>query len=113
MDVGVLHKTKLTDGIYTKLLASYKVVATSAPSQHHGRVALLYCYSHTFAVKAISHFGANAIACQLEKWGRRWYIVGSYLAPGDNTTIRDVEAAMAERLRGARVDFLGDFNLEL
>ena len=32
MDVGVFQKTKLTDGIYTRGLASYRVVATLAMS---------------------------------------------------------------------------------
>ena len=42
---------------------------------------------------------------------RRWYIVGCYLAPGDGTTIRDVETAMTEKPRGAELIVAGDLNV--
>ena len=32
MDLGILQETKLTDGIYTRGLAGYSVIATDAPS---------------------------------------------------------------------------------
>ena len=41
------------------------------------------------------------------------YIVGCYLAPFDNTTIRYMEAAMVEWPRGAELVFAGDLNVEL
>ena len=39
--------------------------------------------------------------------------MGCYLAPGDGTIIRDVEAAMAEKPRGAKFIDVGDLNVEL
>ena len=63
--------------------------------------------------KAIRQFGANVIACQMATGERRWYIVGFYLAPGNNTTIRYVEAAMAERPRGVELIVAGDFSVDL
>ena len=42
MDLGILQETKLTDGIYTRRSAGYSVIATDAPSRHHGGVTLFY-----------------------------------------------------------------------
>ena len=65
MDARVFQETKVTDGIYTRVLARYRVVATSAPSRHRGSIALLYWDSPNFTVDAIRQFGANIIVCQL------------------------------------------------
>ena len=64
-------------------------------------------------MKEIRHFGANVIACQLDKGERRWYIVGCYLAPGYGVTTRYVEATMKERLRGEDLIITRDFNVDL
>ena len=98
VDVGVFQDTKLTEEIYTRLLSGYRVVATPAPSQHQGGVTIFYQESPVFAVEVIRQFGANVMACHMVMGERRWYIVGCYLAPGDRTTIRYVEAAMADHL---------------
>ena len=45
--------------------------------------------------------------------GRRWFIIGCYLAPGDGETIRDVEADMSERLMGTELVVPGDLNVNL
>ena len=50
---------------------------------------------------------------QMATGKRRWYIVGCYLVPGDGTTIKDIEAAMAEYPRGADLIVAGDLNVEL
>ena len=113
MDAGVFQDTKLTDGIYTRRSAGYKVVAMPAPIQHQGNVALFYRDSPAFAVEAIHHFGVNIIACQLVTGERRWYIVGCYMAPGDRETIRDVEVAMAERPMGTELIVAGNLNVDL
>ena len=111
--VGVFQETKLTEELYTRLSAGYRAVATPAPSRHQGGVAIFYQDSPVFAVEAIRQFGANVIACQLAMGGRRWYIVGCYLAPGDRTTIIDVESEMVEKPRGAEFIVEGDLNVNL
>ena len=50
MDLGILQETKLTDGIYTGGSAGYSIVATDAPSQHHGGVAIFHRPALHFAV---------------------------------------------------------------
>ena len=42
MDLGILQETKLTDGIYTRGSAGYRVITTDVPSQQRGGVALFY-----------------------------------------------------------------------
>ena len=69
--------------------------------------------SPAFAVKAKRQFNANTIACNLTIGYRRWYIVGCYLAPFDNTRIWYVEAAMVEWPRGADLIFAGYLNVDL
>ena len=90
VDVGVFQEIKLTEGIYTRFSARYKVVATLAPRQHQGSVAIFYQDSPVFAVEVIHQIGTNVIACQMETGEKHWYIVGCYLTPGDGTTIRYV-----------------------
>ena len=51
MDLGVLQETKCTDGVYTRAAAGYRVVATDAPSRHHGGIALFYKEGAEFAVE--------------------------------------------------------------
>ena len=63
--------------------------------------------------KAIRQFGKSVIVWQLVTGERRWYIVRCYLAPGDGTTFRDVEAAIAERQRGAELIVAGEFSMGL
>ena len=96
-----------------RISAGYKIIATLVPSQHRGGVALLYQGFPAFPVEAIRQFSTNVIVCQMTTGERRWYIVGCYLVPGDNTTIWDVEAAMAERPRAEELIVAGDFNVDL
>ena len=53
MDLGILQETKITNGVYTRGSAGYKVIATDVPSRHRGGVALFYCLTPRFAVEAV------------------------------------------------------------
>ena len=90
MDLCILQETKLTDGIYTRGLDGYSVVATDAPSRHRGGVAIFYRSEPHFAVEAVEKFGPNVIGFQLGTGARRWYIVGVYLAPDENLKMERV-----------------------
>ena len=113
MDLGILQETKLTDGIYTRRSAGYSVVATDAPSQHHGGVAIFYRPAPHFAVEAVRKFGPNVIGFQLATGARRWYIVGCYLAPDDTSKIERVVEALRSRPRGAELLVARDLNVNL
>ena len=65
MDLGILQETKITDGIYTRGSASYSVIATDAPIQHHGGDAIFYCSKPHFVVEAVEKFGPNVIGFHL------------------------------------------------
>ena len=71
MDLGLLQETKLTDGIYTRGSVGYSVVATDAPSQHRGGVAIFYRSEPHFAVEAVDKFRPNVIDFQLATGARR------------------------------------------
>ena len=86
-DLGILQKTKLTDGIYTRGSAGYSVIATDAPSRHLGGVALFYRLEPHFVVEAVEKFGPNVLGFQLATGAWRWYIVGVYIASEDTTTM--------------------------
>ena len=72
MDLGILHETNITDGIYTRGSAGYSVVATDAPSRHRGGAAIFYRPALHFAVEAVRKFGSNVIGFQLATGARRW-----------------------------------------
>ena len=69
-DLGILQETKLTDEIYTRGSAGYSVVATDAPIQHHGDVAIFYRSAPNFAVEAVQKFGPNVIEFKLATGAR-------------------------------------------
>ena len=72
IDLGVFQETKCTDGIYTRLSARYRVVATDAPSRHRGGVALFYRPSSLFTVEAVREYGPNVISFEVATGGRQW-----------------------------------------
>ena len=113
MDMGIFQETKVTDGIYTRGSAGYSVVATDAPIRHCGGVAVFHRPATHFAVKAVQQFGPNVVGFHLVMGGRRWYIVGCYLAPNDTLIIESVGAALKGRPRGAELLVTGDFNVKL
>ena len=65
MDLGIFQETKLTDGMYTRGSAGYSVVATDAPIQHRGGVAISHRPAPHFAVEAVQQFRHNVIGFQL------------------------------------------------
>ena len=65
MDLGIFQETKVTYGIYTCGSAGYSVVATDAPSQHRGRVAVFYRPAPHFAVEDVQQFRPNIFSFQM------------------------------------------------
>ena len=75
MNLGIFQETKCTDVIYTRESAGYRVVATDAPSQNRGGVALFYRPSPLFAVEAVREYGSNVMSFEVATGARRWYII--------------------------------------
>ena len=113
MDLGIFQETKFSDGIYTCKLDGYSLIATDAPSQHCGGVAVFYRLSPHFLVETVRQFGPNVVGFHLATGARRWYIIGCYLAPDNTSTIESVVAALKERPRGAVLLVEGDLNTTL
>ena len=113
IDLGILQETKLTDGIYTRGSAGYSVIATDAPSQHRGGVALFYRSKPHFVVEAVERFGPNVLGFQVATGERRWYIVGAYVSPEDEEAMETVVAAIGMKPQGAELMVAGDFNADI
>ena len=113
MDLGVMQETNITDGIYTRTSAGYRVVATDAPSRHRGGIALFYREGAGFAVEELRPYGPNIISFEVVTGRRRWYIIGCYLAPDDARTIDQVVTAMGDQPRGTALVVAGDLNTDL
>ena len=62
LELGVLHKIQLTDGVYTRRLSGYSAVTMDAPIQHCGGVAVFYCVAPRFSVKALQQFRPNVVS---------------------------------------------------
>ena len=50
MDLGIFQETKLTGGVYNRGSDGYSVIATDAPIQQRGGVAMFYRPSPRYAV---------------------------------------------------------------
>ena len=87
LDMGILQETKITDGVYTRASARYRVVATDAPSRHRGGIAMFYREGAGFAVEEVRQYGPNVLSFEVVSGRRRWYIIGCYFASDDAQTI--------------------------
>ena len=103
----------MTDGIYTRGLAGYSIVATDAPSRHRGGVAVFYRPAPHFMVEGVHKFGPNTVGFQMATGARWWYIVGCHLAPDNTSTIERVVKALKERPKGSELLVEVDFNANL
>ena len=83
LDMGILQETKLTNGVYTRASARYRVVATDAPSRHSGGITMFYRVGAGFAVEEVRPYGPNVLSFEVVSGRRRWYITGCYLAPDE------------------------------
>ena len=113
MDLGVMQETNITNGIYTRASAGYRVVATDAPSRHRGGIVLFYREGAGFAVEEVRPYGPNVISFEVVTGRRRWYIIGCYFVPDDARTIERVVTAMSDQPRGTVLIVAGDLNTDL
>ena len=74
---------------------------------------LLYRPSALFAVEEVREYGPNLISFEVETGGRRWYIIGCYLAPDDARKIERVVTALGDQPRGTALVVAGDLNTNL
>ena len=113
MDLGILQETKITNGVYTRGSAGYKVIATDAPSRHRGGVALFYRLTPHFVVEAVERCGPNVMVSQVATGARRWHIVRAYIALEDKVTMETVINAIGHKPPGAELMLARDFNVDI
>ena len=94
MYLGILQDTNITGGVYTQESAGFFVVDLDAPSRHYGGVALFYKELLRFVVEKNLRNGPNVFIFHLETGGRRWYMIGFYLAPHEASTMDRIFAAI-------------------
>ena len=87
MYLRIFQGKKVTDSIYTRGSDGYSVVATDAPSQHRGGVAVFHRPAPYFAVEAVHKVGPNIVGFQISTGERRWYFVVYYLTQDNTLTI--------------------------
>ena len=76
MNLGIFQETKVADRIYNHRPSGYSVIATDAPSQYRGGVAVFYQPAPHFAVEAVRQFGSNVVRFYLATREQRWHIGG-------------------------------------
>ena len=64
-------------------------------------------------MEAVREYGPNVLSFEVETGGRRWYIIGCYLAPDDARTIERVVTALGDQPRGTAFLVAGDLNTYL
>ncbi|EJK60561.1 hypothetical protein THAOC_19061 [Thalassiosira oceanica] len=114
--VAVLQETKITTDAYTKFSSGYRVQASKATSVHQGGVALCFRDDHPdFELEEQRFFGPNVVTFRLITGRAKYYCLGAYIPPSDDTqmTLDDVRAAHAARPKGFEFILLGDLNIKL
>ena len=71
LDLCFLQEKKLIDGTYTRDSVGYNLVATNAPIQHRGGVAVFYHTSKRFFIEVLHQFGPNVVIFQMVMGERR------------------------------------------
>ena len=113
LDMAVLQDTKCIYGIYTHELSGYSVVSMGAFIRHCDRVAVFYCVSLRFSIKAVQQFGTNVVRFHFVKGEQKWYIIGCYFSPDDGLTIECVLVDFGKRPRWSELMVTGNFNADL
>ena len=102
-----------TKGIFTREYSGYKVLDLAAPIMNSGGIVVFYHATEHLSMEALQLYGANAVSFHLDLDGHRWFIVGCYLAPDENSTIEDVILAIGQRPRRGALLVAGNLNTNL
>ena len=112
-DLGILLETKVTDGIYTRNLSGYSVVASNAPSAHQGGIALFWRPNKSYMVEDWQIRGPNVLTFVLVTGSCQFFAVGCYIPPNDLSTLTAIEQAWNKCPRGHVPLLIGDLNVNL
>jgi hypothetical protein len=113
VDIGFLVDTKLTDGVYTRFLSGYEVVAPTMPPAWQGGIALFWRSNNLYKIEETKVWGPNVISMHLMMGAVRFYIVGCYIPPSDLETLTYIDKAWSACPMGAHPILAGDLNINL
>jgi hypothetical protein len=114
VDIALFTKSKLNDDIYPRSYMGYNIIATPAPSQHQGGVALAWREGSGYTVESITIHDANLISFQLVSSGYRWLIAALYLIPNSPaTTVCNKIIQLRNKHTNLPLIVTGDMNINL
>ncbi len=93
VDIGFLVETKLMEGIYTRHLSGYDVLASTGTLSSSGGIALFWRGNGSYEVKETRVWGPNIISLHLMMGACQFYVVGCYIPPSDLTALTCVDKA--------------------
>ena len=88
-------------------------MTTAAPSDHCGRVTIVYLKAKHFSIEELCLHVSNVIIFQLVTRQRRCHVVGCYISTSDALTIEDVSADTMDLNYGAEILVDSDLNTNL
>jgi hypothetical protein len=113
VNIGFLVETKLTDGVYTRFLSGYKVVASTALSAWQGGIALFWRSNNLYEIEKTKVWEPNIISTHVMMGAVRFYIVGCYIPPSDLETLTYIDKAWSACPTGVHPILAGDLNINL
>ena len=84
VDVGILTETKFTNTCFTKLAEGYRVVGTTTTG-NIGGIALIYRETARWSIESTRTFGSHVVRYAIVSGQRRWYLIGVYIPPSEET----------------------------
>ena len=78
---GVLFKTKIMNGVYTRCLLDYNVIVSEAPRKHQGGGSTLLPQLPPLSDRGEPVFCPHVFIFQLVTRQKRWFVSGCYVLP--------------------------------
>ena len=103
----------MVDGVHTQESSGYCILSTNALIQYQGRVVFLYPLLECFQVGSHQFHSPNVDSWQMVSRGKRWFVMGFYLAPNDASTIDHVVTAISRIPLGAALLMDGNANSDM
>ena len=113
VDLEVFQETKVTDGVHTRKLSGYHVLAADALRRHQGGVSVFYQTPDLSQVEAHQVHVTNVASFHLELGGQRRFVVGCYLSPDDASMIDHVVVSTSQIPHWFALIVAGYFNADL
>ena len=94
MYLGVLFKTKIMNGVYTRCLLEYNVIMSEAPRKHQGGGSTLLLQLPPFSDRGEPVSCPHVFIFHLVTRQKRWFVVGCYVLPGSAANNEHITKAL-------------------